>query len=232
MRKLSLWYGGLGRSTKIALTSVFVIVVVILVAAIGYMLLHPKKVEVKYGTIVRDPIDGHVWSNNTKTAMVDPDKVGDYKVEYVDKYSPQHEKELEAQKASEQAQQQQLAQSQGLQSQSFVVPSDQTSVMQNIQQGVTQAGSSVITGMEMASQIGSTKSTLVSQRNQIAAIPVPAQFESLKQQTLQVFDKYIHACDLYLDGIATADMTKIEEAQNLVSEANAQMQSLLGKAPQ
>lgn len=232
MRRLSLWYGGLSRTTKYVLTGAFVAIVIILVVVTGVMILNPKKVEVRYGTIVRDPVDGHVWSNETKIAMVDPEEAANYKVEYVDKYSPEHEKEIEAQKASEQAEQQKLAQSQGLQSQSFLVPSDQASVMKDIQQGVEQAGTSVITGMEMASQIGSTKSTLVSQRNQIAAVSVPAEFESLKQQTLQIFDKYIRASDLYLDAIATADVTKIEEAQNLVSEANSQMESLLGKVPQ
>lgn len=231
MRRLSLWYGGLSRTAKVAMTSAFVAIVLILVIAIGVMTLNPKKVEVRYGTIVRDPVDGHVWSNDTRTAMVDPEKAANYKVEYVDRYSPEHEKELEAQKASDEAREQELAQSKGFESQSFLVPSDQVAVMQDIQQGVEEAGTSIISGMEMASQIGSTKSTLVAQRNQIAAVSVPAQFESLKQQTLEIFDKYIRASDIYLDAIATADITKVEEAQNLVSEANSQMESLLGKVP-
>lgn len=232
MNRLSLWYRGLGRNAKIAIVAVFTIVVLVVVGVVGYLVLVPQKVKVKYGTIVRDPVDGHVWSDNTKTAMVDPDKASKYRVEYVDKLSPEHEKELADQKAQLEAEKAKLEESKGLESVDVSVPAEQFGDIQALQQDIQSMGSEVVSGLEMAGQISATKSQLVDYRNQIAAVSLPAQLEPFKQQIIGIFDMYIQACDLYLQGIASADMTYIQQASDLASEATAKIQGLVPQAAQ
>lgn len=230
MNRLSLWYRGLNKNARVGIAVAFAAVVLALVGVIGYLVLVPQKVEVKFGTIVRDPVDGRVWSDNTQTAMVDPDQAAKYRIEYVDKLSPEHEQELAEKRALEEAEKAMLEESQGLQSVSVPVTAEQAGDMQSLQQSIQSLGSGVVSGMEMAGQIGDTKSQLVNYRNQIAAVSVPAQFEPTKQQVIQVFDMYIQACDLYLQGIASADMSYIDQANSLVSDATTKLQNLVPPA--
>jgi len=230
MNRLSLWYTGLDRKVKIAVGAGFALVVIVLAAVIGYLVFVPQKVEVKYGTIVRDPVDGHVWSDNTKTVKVDPDQASRYRIAYVDKLSPEHEKELTDAKAREAADAEALANSQGLESVNIPVSGQQVGDMQSLSKNIQSMGSEVVSGMEMAGQIASTKSQLVSYRNQISAVAVPSQLEPTKQQMLQVFDMYIQACDLYLQGIATADMTYIDQANSVANDATVKLQNVLAPA--
>ncbi len=226
MSRITIWYRGLGKGARIGVIAVSAVVLLAIVGAIGYMVFHPQKVQVRYGTIVRDPVDGHVWEDNTKTAWVDPSQADDYRVEYVDKLSPEHEQQAAAQAAE--TQQQAAGESpSGLTKLQAPIDEQTMQDLETLQSNIETAGDSLISGMEMASQISSTKSTLVNYRNQLAAIPVAPELEPLKQQGLQVFDMYIQACDLLLQGIANADMSQVQQAGNLINEANAKVRGLM-----
>jgi flagellar basal body-associated protein FliL len=225
MSRMTVWYRGLGKSSKILVIAVAAVVLLAVVGAIGYMVFHPQKVQVRYGTIVRDPVDGHVWEDNTKTAWVDPSQADNYRVEYVDKLSPEHEEQATAQAAQEQQAAGQS--SSGLSRLQAPIDSKTMEDLETLQANIETAGNSLISGMEMASQISDTKSTLVNYRNQLAAIPVAPELEPLKQQGLQVFDMYIQACDLLLQGIANTNMAQIQQAGDLINQANAKVQSLM-----
>jgi hypothetical protein len=99
--------------------------------------------------------------------------------------------------------------------------------LDTLQGNVNTAGKSVLTSLEMAQKIGDTKSSLVSYRNQIAAMSVPPQLASIKQQVLQAFDLSIQACDLYLTGIANKSMAQIQQANGLMNQASAIIKSLV-----
>lgn len=191
-----------------------------------YMTLSPKKVEVRFGTIVRDPVDGHVWSDNTRTAYVPSKDAHNFKVEYVDKLSPEHEQQ-QAQARAEEEQQVQEAQSQGLEAVAAPVSSEQFAGIQNLQENIESAGASVISGLDMANEVQSTKSSLVDFRNQISSSPAPAELADLKGRLIRAFDLYINACDLYLQAIATADMSFVDKANGLIDQANSEVRALV-----
>jgi uncharacterized protein YwqG len=225
MNRFTFWYRGLGKTARIMVIAVVVIVIIAVVGSIGYLVLHPKKVMVKYGTIVRDPVDGHVWEDKTKTAWVDPSEADNYRIEYIDKLSPEHEKEAaEKQAAQEQAQQ---GQQTGLTTLEAPVSAQTMKDMETLQQNIETMGSSVISGMEMAKRVSDTKATLVDYRNQIAATAVPPELEPLKQQSLQLLDMYIQACDLYLQAMANPSMATIQQANDLINRANDIVRSLI-----
>ncbi len=227
MNRVTLWYKDLGKSARVLVIIACVVVMVAAVGAIGYMVFNPKKVEVKYGTIVRDPVDGHVWEDKTKTAWVNPSQAGNYKVEYIDKLSPEHEKQQAEQQAQQQQQKQQQAQGPTMELMQSPINSSQMNQINTLQQNMNTAGQSVVSGLEMAGKISDTKSSLVSYRNQVAGIAVAPELEGKKQQILQAFDMCIHACDLYLQGIANSSMASIQQANNLINQANALMRSLI-----
>jgi hypothetical protein len=224
MNRITLWYRGLGRGAKVLVISVAAVIFLAVVGSIGYMVFHPRKVQVRYGTIVRDPLDGHVWEDKTKTILVDPSKANNYRVEYIDKLSPEHEQQAVEQKAAVEQQAQQPA---GLATLQAPIPAETMQDLETLQQNIETTGSTLVKGMEMASEISNTKSTLVDYRNQLAAVSVPPELEPLKQQGLQLFDMYIQACDLYLQGIATSNMAVIQQASNLINEANDKARSLV-----
>ncbi len=227
MSRITVWYRGLGRGAKGAVITAAVLLVLAILGSIGYMVLSPEKVQVRYGTIVRDPVDGHVWEDHTKTAMVPPSQAGNYKVEYVDKLSPEHQQQAEQQQA-EQAQQQ-AAQQQGPSLTTLQSPIDAKTMqdLNTLQQNIETAGNTLVSGMEMASKISGTKSTLVNYRNQLAGMSIPSQLEPLRQKGLQAFDMYIQACDLYLQGIATSDLAAIRQASDLITQANNMVRGLM-----
>ena len=101
MGKLTLWYRGLDKSVRIIVVTAGVVVLLAVVGSIGYMLFHPQKVQVRYGTIVRDPVDGHVWEDKTQTLWVDPAQAGNYRIEYVDRLSPENEQKLAEEQAAQ-----------------------------------------------------------------------------------------------------------------------------------
>ena len=190
---------------------------------VGYILLVPVKVEVRYGTIVRDPVDGHVWEDHTKTIQVDSDETDKYSVKYVDKLSPEHEQQRaqeEAQKAQKEAEQEQLK---GYEKLGIPLSSQELINIQIMLQNVDVSGTNVIEGIELSNALSETKSKLVNYRNQIAAMPMAAEVAPFKDRVLTVFDKYIQACDLYLLAMTEANQSYMQQANVLVNEASALM---------
>jgi hypothetical protein len=224
MDKIRRWYKGLSGSGKALVAVAVAVVIIAIVGSIGYMVLNPKKVQVRFGTIVRDPVDGHVWEDKTKTAYVNPSQAGNYRVEYIDKLSPEHA----AQKATETNPTGAPAeQAGGVTNLEAPISNQQVQQIESLQKNVQTAGKSVITGLEMASKINETKASLVSYRNQIAALVLPAELVPKQQQIISAFDMYIQACDLYLQGIANSDMSAIQQANGLIDQATGVIRSLV-----
>lgn len=226
MHGFRLWYANLSRGAKACLWGGMGVLAAILVIVILWMTLTPDKVMVRYGTIVRDPIDNHVWEDNTQTAWVNPSEAGNYRVEYVDRYSPEHEERLRKEQEAA-AQQEAVVQSGGLQYLESSIPSDTFEELNKLQRNIDVMGQDIISGMEMANEISRTKSTLVNYRNQVANIVLAPELEPLRQQVLQIFDLYIKACDLYLQAIATGDLTLVDEANALIKQAGEAIQGMV-----
>jgi hypothetical protein len=227
MHRLTLWYAGLSRGAKAGLWAGMGVLAAMIVIVVAWMTLTPDKVMVRYGTIVRDPIDNHVWEDNTQTAWVDPSEAGNYKVEYVDRYSPEHEEQLKKEREELAAKEGELAKSTGMQALETSIPSETFQDLNTLQKNIDVMGQDIITGMEMANEISRTKSTLVSYRNQVAGIALAPELEPMRRQVLQIFDLYIKACDLYLQAIATGDLTLVDEANALIKQAGEAIQALM-----
>lgn len=227
MRRLIIWYSNLSRRGKFLLWSTLTLIAALCVVTIAWMVLSPDKVLVRYGTIVRDPIDNHVWEDNTQTAWVSPSEAGNYRVEYIDRYSPEHEEQLRKEREAAAAEESKAQESTGLQALETTIPSQTFEDLNTLQRNIKVMGQDIISGMEMASQISTTKSTLVDYRNQVASLPLPPELEPLRQETLQIFDIYIKACDLYLQAIATGDLSLVDEANALVQAAAERIQALM-----
>jgi hypothetical protein len=204
-----------------------IVVAVAVAVLVIYMIMTPDQVEVRYGTIVRDPIDGHVWEDNTQTAWVDASDAGNYKVEYIDKLSPEHEQQLAELQAQEAAEQQAVEESSGMEAIEAAVPSDLMQDLKTLESNIHTMGQDVISGLELANQIAETKSALVSVYNQVAEFPVIPEAQHYKDQTLTALNKYIQACDIALEMIASGDFSRQLEAQALMDEATAIFQSLI-----
>jgi len=227
MNRITLWYAKLSRKGKIAIICTGVVIALAVSAVVAYMALVPRKVEVRYGTIVRDPIDGHVWEDNTKTVWVYPSEASNYRVEYIDQYSEEHAQQIAEKQAQRLEEQATLEESQGLEAMTYAVPQEQIQELETLQHNISVMGQDVLSGMEMANEISETKSLLVDYRNQAAVAPLPPELEHLRGEALQLFDLYITACDYYLQAIATADMSYVYEANNLIDQANQQLQNLV-----
>ncbi len=227
MHRLTLWYANLSRGAKTSLWVGMGALAAILVIIIAWMTLTPDKVMVRYGTIVRDPIDNYVWEDNTQTAWVNPSEAGNYRVEYIDRYSPEHEEQLRKEQEELAAKEQELAQSTGMQALETSLPSQTFQDLNTLQKNIDVMGQDIISGMEMANEISRTKSTLVNYRNQAASVTLAPELEPMRQQVLQIFDLYIKACDLYLQAIATGDLTLVDEANALIKQASEAIQALM-----
>lgn len=227
MRRLIIWYSNLSRRGKVLLWSALGLVAALVVVAIAWMVLSPDKVLVRYGTIVRDPIDNHVWEDNTQTAWVSPSEAANYRVEYIDRYSPEHEEQIRKEQEAAAAEQKELEESTGFQALETSIPAQTFEDLNTLQRNIEVMGQDIISGMEMASQISTIKATLVDYRNQVASLPLPAELEPLRQEALQIFDMYIKACDLYLQAIASGDLTLVDEANALIQAAAERIQALM-----
>jgi len=227
MSRFSYWYSGLSHKTKIAITAGGIVVAVIVAIAILYLVFKPTMVEVRYGEIVWDPMDGHVWEDNTQTKMVASSEAGDYKVTYIDRLSPEHEEQirLEKEKLAEEAKA--LEESSGLEAMEASFPTDTIAQLNTLQKNVEVMGQDIITGMEMANQLYEAQLALMDYRNQAESIALPPELEPLRTQAIQILDMYISACDFYIDAIATSDLTKVDQANALIQEATSIIQSLL-----
>jgi len=226
MSRFSYWYSGLSRKGRIGITAGGIAVAVIVAVIILYLVFKPTMVEVRYGEIVWDPIDGHVWEDNTETKMVEASEAGDYKVTYIEQLSPEHEEQIK--QAEELAQQEKDAaeQSSGYESLEATMPEGTLEQLNDLQQSISVMSQDVISGMEMANELSETRSMLQTHYDQVMAFPVIPEAEQYKQQYLSAIAKYIQACDMALMGIETTDSSYFTQAQTLFNEATAIIQQL------
>ena len=232
MNGLSRWYHIRSHKSRKAIVVLGVAVSLAVVGIIGYPLLAPHKVNVRYGTIVRDPVDGHVWEDHTKTIRVNADKAGKYTVEYIDKLSPEHQQQAAQEKTQEAEKAAQAESTQVIEPATPLVTNEQLANMKTAQQSVDTVARSIIDGMKMLSGFVEAKNQMINYRNQIAAMPVAQEIEPAKQRLLLIFDKYIQASDLFIQAIVTADRSKATQADALVKEANAMVEDVLPVAQQ
>jgi len=230
VNKPKYWYHTRGRKTRIGISALAVVACLVCVGIIGYMLLVPRKVEVRYGTIVRDPVDGHVWEDHTKTARVAENKADKYIVKYVDKLSPEHQQQEAQQQAQKSEEQTQAAMTQIIQPATPVVTEEQLQSMRNLQKSVDTIGQGVLDSMKILNGVVQIRPQLVNYRNQVAAMQVAPQLEPLKQKLLGVFDDYIQACDLYVQAVVTGNIDYAHQANALIGEAAATIKEFVPTA--
>jgi putative lipoic acid-binding regulatory protein len=227
MSRLTYWYSGLSRGAKTGITIGGIALAVIAAIAILYLVLTPEKVEVRYGTIVWDPIDGHVWEDNTETIRVEASEAGNYRVERIEKLSPEHQEQVDKQQEEIAKQQEAQKEAGGFENIESAFPADTFAQLNALQQNIETAGSDIISGMEMANQIYTAQLKLIDYRNQAASLALPPELEGVRTQALHVLDMYINACDLYLDAIASGDLNLVDQANALIQEANGIVQGLI-----
>ncbi|MDY6794808.1 MAG: hypothetical protein SWK76_05955 [Actinomycetota bacterium] len=208
------------------ITTMAVIAAIVVGVLVVFLMSTPQQVEVKDGTVVWDPIDGHIWEDNTRTMWVNSNETSNYSVEYIVKYSPEHEEQLKLLQDEELAERGQVEESQGLESISTAVPTQYLKDLETAQNNLGIMGQDIITGLDMANMLEDFKSSLQYWRNQIAATPAIPEVENYKQQALSAMDKAITAIDLYLQGISTANPGYFEQANALLQEAAVIIQDL------
>ena len=229
MSGITLWYAKLSHKARVGLLCGVIGLALLIVIMVAYMTLVPEKVQVRTGTIIRDPIDGHVWEDNTQTLMVNPSEVSNYHVEYEDRLSDEHQKELEAQKQQAAVERQKLEQATGVQAMQTVVPTQQMQDLQTVQKNMGVMSQEVVTGMDFANEIDQTRTSLKQFRNQVANTPLPAEVEPLRQDGLAIIDEAIQACTLTLEYIGTGNDAILQQATNLAQKAAEDWQKLISR---
>lgn len=226
MDRLAFWYAGLSHWKKRTMIAAGIAVAVLAVAAIAYVLLMPKKVEVTFGTIRWDPISGEIFSDDTQTITVDADKAADYKVVYEIQYNDEHAALIAAEEARLKAEADALAEQTGLQPVQMAFNTDTINDLNTLQRNIEVYSQQVLTGMEIANEWSATQATLINARDQLAAMPVPEALAGLKQQSIDIMNMYIDAIDCALQYVATGDQRYATQAQALAAQANSRMQAL------
>jgi hypothetical protein len=221
MNRITIWYAKLDRRKKTAFLSAGIAVAALVVVLIAYMALVPEKVQVRYGTVVRDPIDGHVWSDDTQTIWVNPSEAGNYKVTYVDQYSEEHQAQIAAQEAEKQQKQEALAKYPGIQAMGSFIPQQQMEDMETLQSNIEVMKDQVTYSLEMISQLNQILESLTDFRNTLAGMSVPPEMAPVIQQVISGLDKYIAAGNLLLKAVETGDPNSVKQASDLLQEASA-----------
>lgn len=229
MNGITLWYAKLSRKARIALLCGVIGLILIVVAVVAYMTMVPEKVQVRFGTIVRDPIDGHVWEDNTQTIMVNPSEAANYQLVYIDRLSDEHAKQIEAQKKQMAEDRKKIEAATGMQAMETVVPVQQMRDLETMQNNIDVMGQEVISGLQIANEIDQTRNTLRQFRNQVASAPIPAELEPLRQEGLEIVDLAIQACNLTLQAIGTGDQATLRQAINVAQQAAQAWQNLISK---
>jgi hypothetical protein len=227
MTSITLWYAKLSRKARIALLCGGIGLVLVIAVLVAYMTMVPAKVQVRTGTIVLDPIDGHVWQDDTQTLMVDPSEAANYHVEYVDQLSPEHQAQVDAEKQAAQEQRQKLENSQGVEALTTAIPAQTMTDLHTMQGNLDTMSQEAISGLQIANEVDKTRTSLTQFRNQLAATPVPAELENLKKQAISLLDMGIQACTLTLQYIGTGDQTILKQAQDLAQQAADEWQKLI-----
>ncbi len=221
MNRLSLWYAKLERKTRIAMICAGSVVALVVVVLIAYMILVPEKVTVRYGEVVRDPVDGYVWSDNTQTIMVNPSEAGSYKVTYVDQLSEAHQKEKDDKAAAEKQKQDALVKYPGLPALSAVIPTQQMQDMETMTANIDTMKDQVTSSLEMINQMDQILASLTEFRNAVVNMTVPPEAQPIVQKLLSGLDKYIAAGNLFMKALETGNADYVKQASALLEEANA-----------
>lgn len=228
MYRLTMWYRGLSRGSRIAITVACACLAAALIAVIAYFtFFKPRMVEVRDGTIVYDPVDGHVWEDNTVTLVVNEKDAGSYRVTRIEVLSPEHQAIKEAEEAAKAAEAQRLAESTGYEAVSGVMTEQDLANLENLQKNLVAMGNNLLTGMDAVNQLNESRNLLVSYRNQVAAMQMPPQFAAAQAQAVAIFDLYIAAVDSYLNYMAYMDPAYLDQAQQYLNQANASWQNLV-----
>jgi hypothetical protein len=228
MYRLSMWYRGLSRGTRIGISVLGACLALVMIAVVLYFtLFKAHNVEVRDGTIVYDPVDGHVWEDNTVTLWVDEKDAGNYGVTRIEVLSPEHAAIKEAEEAAKAAEAQRLAESTGYQAVSGVMTEQDLADLQTLQKNLVAMGQNLLTGLDMVNQLNESRNLLVSYRNQVAAMDMPPQFAAVQAQGVAIFDMYIAAVDSYLNYMAYMDPAYLDQAQQYLDQANASWQNLV-----
>jgi hypothetical protein len=69
--------------------------------------------------------------------------------------------------------------------------------------------------------LSQTRNKLIGYRDQIAAMSTTAEVAAFKDRAVTIFNKYIQACDLYLQAMREFDQSLLYQANALVNEASA-----------
>ena len=228
MYRISLWYRGLNRGLRVGITVAAACLAVVVAGAIVYFtLLAPRMVEVRTGTIIRDPVDGHVWEDDTETLTVSQKDADKYRVEYVDRLSDEHAAIKAAEDAAVLAEKEELANATGYQVVSGAMTEEDLANLDALQKNLTTMGKDLLNGLDMVNKLYDARNILVGYRDQVAATSVPPELAGRKQQALQVLDLYIAAIDDYISYIASMNPADVDKAQQSLDQAAAILRSLI-----
>jgi hypothetical protein len=228
MYRISLWYRGLSRGWRVGIAVTASCLAVVLAVGILYItLLKPRMVEVRTGTIVRDPVDGHVWEDNTETLTVNEKEATGYHVVYVDRLSEEHAAIKAAEEQAKADEARRLAESTGYQAVSGAMTEDDLANLAALQKNLTAMGKNLVNGMDMVNELYNTRNILAGYRDQVAATSVPPELAGRKQQALQILDLYIASIDSYINYMASMNPSDIDQAQQYMDQATAIIQSLV-----
>lgn len=200
--------------------------VVALVGIVYFTLLKPRMVEVRSGSIVRDPVDGHVWEDNTETLKVNEKEAAKYRVETIDKLSDEHAAIKAAEEAAKLKEAEELANATGYQTVSGAMTESDLANLEALQKSLTAMGKDLVNGMDMVNKLYETRNILAGYRDQVAATSLPPELAGRKQQALQVIDLYIASMDSYISYMASMNPADIDQAQLYLDQANAILRSL------
>jgi hypothetical protein len=190
------------------------------------MIFTPDKIQVRYGTIVRDPIDNFVWEDNTQTIWVSPSEAGDYRVEYIDKYSDEHQEQV-AKEAEEVAKKKEEASNPpAFETLQRILPSETLQDLNELQSSLSTMSDDIISSLEFINQIPKAREILQTHYDQVAPIPVTPDLDVYKQQYLTAIQKLIDTCDYSLKGIEETNQEYMILAQRSYYEAMAILQDL------
>jgi hypothetical protein len=221
MDRIIHWYHTRGFRHRKAIVALGIIACLVGAGIIAYILMAPKKVEVRYGTVVRDPRDGRIWEDNTRTVKVDPDQTEKYEVKYVDKLSPEHAQQVAQEEAIKAQEEAELEKLKGVEKLGIPMTSQELINLRIMMENADISGENIVQGIELSNALSETRNKLIGYREQIAGMSTTAEVASFKERAVTIFDKYIQACDLYLKAISEADQSVLYQANALVNEASA-----------
>jgi hypothetical protein len=231
MNKLRYWYHKQSRQARRAVVVAAVLGCLVAAGIVAYSLFAPGKVEVRYGTIVRDPVDGHVWEDKTVTVQVSASEAEKYGgVEYIDKMSPEHEEQVAEEQAQETQKIEEVASTEVIQPAKPMMTAEQLESMRNLQSSVDTVSQNIIDGMKILNGIAEAKSELITYRGRLAETPVAPEIEPLKRQLLGIFDNFIRATDLYVQAAVTGNLSLATQANAILAQTNVEVQEFLPKA--